>query len=121
MNLLRNHSSSTVLTRAMVLVLTVGSALALAHPTPASSRDLSDVVVSYQDLDLSRPADVQALYHRLQHASSSVCGQMPARKELSRHLAWQRCYDAALDGAVAQVDAPQLLALHRAESGARHG
>ena len=121
MNLLRNPSSSLVLTRALVLVLAVGSALALANPPPASSRDLTDVAVSYRDLDLSLPADVHTLYHRLQHASGLVCGTQPERKDLGRHLAWQRCYDAALEAAVVQVNAPQLLALHRAESGAGHG
>lgn len=120
MNLLRNHSS-TVLTRAMVLVLGVGSALGLASPTPANSHDWSEIAVSYKDLDLARASDVRVLYQRLKRASSSVCGEAPAAKELSRHLAWERCYEAALDAAVTQVNAPQLLALHRSESGARHG
>jgi len=119
MNLLRNRSFPK-LTRTLVLVLGVGSALALANPPPACSHEPSQIAVSYRDLNLSQPADVRALYQRLQRASSSVCGEVP-RRELSRHLAWQRCYDAALEDAVVQINAPQLLALHRSELGARHG
>jgi hypothetical protein len=35
--------------------------------------------------------------------------------ELARHLAWERCYSAAVDSAVMQVRSPELLALYRSQ------
>ena len=69
--------------------------------------------VSYGDLDLSRPADVQRLYHRLEVASARVCGEAPPTIELGRHPVWSRCYRSALDSAVLKISSPKLQALNR--------
>jgi len=92
-----------------------------ANVAPAAAAAPS-VTVSYRDLDLSRPGDVRTLYRRLQHAAASVC-QPVSQLELSRHLAWQRCYDSALDSAVMAVRSPELLALNDSvhSSAGKHG
>jgi UrcA family protein len=99
-----------------VLVLATGSALGLVDTGTASSAEPPQIAVSYQDLDLSRPTDARVLYGRLQRAASEVCQPVPHR-ELARYRAWQQCYDAALEGAVNQLNAPQVLALHKAGAG----
>jgi UrcA family protein len=100
-----------VLTLTLTSLLGVGAAIGAA--SAAQAHEMPDVTVSYRDLNLSRSADVQVLYRRLERAASSVCMQVPAW-ELSRHLAYSRCYNSALDSAVLAVRSPELLALDRA-------
>jgi UrcA family protein len=102
---------------ALVIVLACGSALGLAHGSCASAGDAPQVTVSYHDLDLSRPEGTQELYRRLQHAARRVCPQAPTMDLMGQSLARQ-CLNEALERAVQQVNLPQLLALHRAQSGA---
>jgi len=101
--------------RRFVLIVSAGSAFALAGIATASAADVPQISVSFKDLDLSRAADAKVLYRRLQSAATDVCQPVPA-KELSRTLAWKQCYNAALERAVMQINAPQLVALHRADS-----
>jgi len=117
MNAPKIRSTRRSLGRALVLLLGAGSALGLAHVDSASAADVPQMKVSYADLDLSRPEDVRVLYRRLRYAASEVCQPAPL-VELSAHAAWEQCYRAALERAVVQVNAPQLLALHRAQLGA---
>jgi UrcA family protein len=102
---------------ALVLVLACGAALGLEHATCASADDAPQVTVSFHDLDLSRPEDTRELYRRLQHAARRVCPEAPTMDLMSQSLS-KHCLDAALERAVEQVHVPQLLALHRAKSGA---
>jgi UrcA family protein len=102
--------------RPLVLVLCAGSALGAAcTAAPTSAANSSEMAVSYQDLNLANQADVQVLYRRLKHAASDVCGNVPSQ-ELARHLAFERCYNAALERAVTQIDVPQLQAMYQSET-----
>jgi UrcA family protein len=101
--------------RPLVLVLCAGSALGAACSEPASAANGTEMAVSYQDLNLANQADVRVLYRRLKHAATDVCGNVPAQ-ELARHLAFERCYNAALERAVTQIDVPQLQAMYQSES-----
>ncbi len=98
--------------RSHVITLTLsllgaGAALGVGNDASAAT---PAVTVSYSDLNLAQPADVQTLYQRLQRAAAAVCNPAPER-ELSRHLAYTRCYQTALDSAVLEVGSPELLAL----------
>lgn len=104
-----------VITLTLTSLLGFGSALGAA--SCAQAGEAPAVTVSYRDLNLSSPADVQTLYRRLKRAASTVCTP-PGSWELSRHLVFSRCYNAALDSAVMAVRSPELLALDRA---ARNG
>jgi UrcA family protein len=99
-----------VITLTLTSLLGFGAAMAASD---AKAAEPAPIVVSYQDLDLSRPADARTLYQRLEHAAAAACSEAPSAAELSRHLAWSRCYDTALDSAVLQVRSPELLAIHR--------
>jgi UrcA family protein len=85
-----------------------GSVLPFAASQPARAADGPSVAVSYQDLDLSRPADARVLYQRLQRAAQSVCSE-PASYELARHAAWERCVAVTLKDAVARVNSSELV------------
>lgn len=75
------------------------------------------MTVSYQDLNLANTADVRVLYRRLKAAANDVCGNVPAL-ELQRHLAYERCYNAALQDAVMKIDVPQLQAMYQSDTAA---
>lgn len=77
------------------------------------------VKVAYAGLDLSQPVAAQLLYHRLQHAAQDVCGKLDPI-DVGAYVRWQHCYDAALQRAVLQVNAPQLLAVYRSDAGRAH-
>ena len=96
--------------------------MGFANTGTATGGEVPQIAVSYQGLDLSRPADARAMYARLQRAAGAVCQPVPAA-ELARHQVWEQCYRASLERAVNQIDAPQVLALYRADStnGSRRG
>jgi UrcA family protein len=102
--------------RPLVLLLGAGSLLGAACSSPASAAP--EMTVSYQDLNLANQADVRVLYRRLKHAASDVCGNVPAA-ELARHLAFERCYNAALQDAVTKIDVPQLQAMYQSDTAAQ--
>lgn len=111
------------LDRSLVLLLSAGSALGLATPDTSTGSEVPQVTASYRDLDLSRPTDAHVLYARLRSAAAAVCQPAPLASALAPHPAWDQCYRAALEAAVKQVNAPQVMALYRADPGAasRHG
>ena len=106
--------------RSLVLVLAAGSALGIACAGSAHAADAPSVAVSYQDLDLARPADARVLYARLQRAAGAVCDNFRGL-DLASRAVYARCYNAALTAAVRQVNAPQVLALHQAATTSQHG
>jgi len=104
-------NQSHVLTFTLSSLLGLAAAVGIGSTLPAA--EAPSVTVSYRDLDLSRPADVQRLYHRLQEAASGVC-MAPSVADLARRAAFNRCYQSVLESAVSEVHSPQLLALYQA-------
>ena len=80
-------------------------------PTDAAD-NLAAVHVSYAGLDLSSEAGAAILYRRLKVAARQVCESLNER-QLTQHARWAACYEKALTDAVAQVNQPQVTALHR--------
>ena len=107
--------------RSLVLVLSAGAVLGVGASRTAGAAETDSMTVTYKDLNVSSPADARVLYARLRHAATEVCHPV-SPMELARYAAFQRCYDAALGDAVGKVNAPQVLALHRAQYGStQHG
>jgi UrcA family protein len=92
------------------LILGLASTALWASP-PAD--DTRSVIVSYAELDVSRPVGAQVLYRRIQRAAYDVCdgyvGPFP-----ERHIKTSPCYKNAVANAVAQVNSSQLSAIYRA-------
>ena len=102
---------------AAVAVTAIGIAAGVrSEPSAAQPRS---VKVAYAGLDLSQPVGAQLLYHRLQQASSSVCGWLD-QVDIAAYMRWQRCYDGALQRAVLQINAPELLAVYREDASHSH-
>ncbi len=101
--------------RRRALALTValaafGGSVALAN---APDPDRVSLSVRYSDLNLTREEGARTLYSRLQSAARRVCGVGQ-----DRDLVWQAlalsCAEKALGDAVAELDNPQVSALHDA-------
>jgi UrcA family protein len=98
--------------RHVALVALAGAAMfstaANAHARDAMTREW---MVSYADLNLSKPADAAVLYTRLRLAAGSVCGEYDIRDLRSTQL-HAACAQRALSAAVASVNQAELTALH---------
>jgi UrcA family protein len=68
-------------------------------------------IVSYADLDTTRVAGAQALYHRIQQAARDVCEGNDAGAYLKE--SYKHCTSAAISRAVADVGSPLLTEYHQ--------
>ncbi|HEX2788945.1 MAG TPA: UrcA family protein [Steroidobacteraceae bacterium] len=116
-----SRTNSLLASRAGAAVAAVASvaltAVCIANGVTSESRSPPpSVKVAYAGLDLSQPVGAQLLYRRLQQAAQGVCGRLDP-VDTAAYLRWQHCYDGALQRAVLQVNAPELLALYRSDAG----
>ena len=87
------------------------AASAISSPVAAASmEDPLDVTVSYRDLDIGHPAGATVLLHRLEAAATKACGGRPDVRVLEEVANFDKCRSAALNHAVAQINAPLLTA-----------
>jgi len=83
----------------MLRTLTVTALLALSI-TAAQAEDAS-TLVSYADLDLSKPVDARTLAARLQDAATAVC--LKANPENLGPVALESCVDMSVHLAMARI------------------
>jgi len=105
--------SATAATPLMTAVLCMAAFMATG--AIAAAQDVESVNVSYVSTDLTQPEGAQKLYRRIQQAARMVCHQ-PDIRDLANYGIYQRCYEHAVDDAVAKVDATALTALHRSKT-----
>ena len=96
------------------------AALLLSNAPAAFSAGSGDdglprVVVRYHELDLTRPEGANVLYKRIQQAAVTVCSHAVVPFTIP-NLKRSSCYRDAIENAVAQVNNPQLYAIHRART-----
>ena len=107
-----NRNCGTLAGRAITALLCTAAftaTCAVAAESPSNAIELS-----YVKAELSQPESAQLLYKRIQLAARSVCHE-PSVRELARYRIYKRCFDEAVDAAVAKVDASTLTALHRSK------
>ena len=98
--------------KASVLAVALSAGVATAE---LEQVEVETVAVSFAELDLSKPAGVEALYERLHRAAERVCGFDEPTSSLvyaSRAAEKRSCYEEALDRAVTQIDSPLLNEQH---------
>jgi UrcA family protein len=76
------------------------------------------LVVQFQDLDLTRQQDVKRLYSRLRSAARTVCSPLDGRTQFER-AQYRECQDQSLNNAVSEVNVPQLTRLHGSDENQR--
>ena len=107
-----------VVLSAAAWALVVGNVAAKDHIVPINAQ------VSTQGLDLSRPADVQTFYARLQNAAWMVCTR-GTRADLLPADNLKGCYEKALGDAVRSAKKPLLTQLylgnHTLQEAVAHG
>jgi UrcA family protein len=112
-------SQTKLLTRAGIAAFAVCTSL-IAYSASAES-DVKSQTVSFDDLDLSKPAGAQTLYKRIQKAARHVCGPADNYSYLTPRKKFRECFEEAVAAAVAQVDRPSLTALHREQTRSASG
>jgi len=103
--------------RTAVLALLTAAPLSMAPaaaPRP-SDPDHAQVVVRFEDLDLSRRSDVARLYARMRYAVETLC---PAPSgDVARFVRGRACQRDVLQRAVERAGIPLLAELHRDHTG----
>lgn len=83
-------------------VIAIATLLAAGTIAAPASAEQPSVAVSYADLNLTAPAGVTALRHRIEAAAEKVC-QKPYSRDLKAVAAWQECRTSARSEALAQL------------------
>jgi len=78
------------------------------------------MVLQFSPETLAQPGGAERLYARIQQAAHVMCGT-PDVRDLPLYFKAQRCYDTAVDNAVARINESSLTALHRSKSRAVSG
>jgi UrcA family protein len=109
------YRSALSVVGAMVMTLGTFSMLQASAPwdSPASPRSEA---VGYQDTDLTRASNTARLYKRIHSAAVRVCAPL-AGSGLGTKQRAHKCVDDAVAAAVAEINHPQLSALHSATIG----
>jgi UrcA family protein len=101
-------SRLTFVSAGLTLALTCATALQAATLREDGVRQTA---VSYADLDLTRSADVERMYQRLQNAVKEVCAQSTGNR-LRDQVRVQQCTRRSMDNAIVSINAQQLTWLH---------
>jgi UrcA family protein len=92
------------------LLGTLAASGAMSSSARAFEQTPISKLVRFSDLDITRPAGAQVLYHRIQAAAGQVCA-LPISRTLATLQQEHACIRTAIDKAVRQVDSAQLTAL----------
>lgn len=108
-------TKKSLITLALIATAALDAQSAFADPAASapSAKDPLSKQVSYDDLDITRPAGVAVLYTRIKAAADVVCSQytgVPVRRMQMRNA----CMEQAIANAVTAVNEPKLTAYHEA-------
>jgi UrcA family protein len=108
-NLVKTQAKSTAFVLAIGLFAFGAAAVSGSARAVESEHRLTKTVL-YGDLNIESDQGAKVLYARLRSAAKDVCQPLEGRNLLGNH--WQRCFDHAMDSAVAQVNTARVTALH---------
>ena len=98
-------------------VVEVSAATQTKERAVQSGRVFRSSTIRYDDLNLTRPAGVRALYQRIDVAAKKVCAPEPDARDFVMRSDWQQCYDSALDNGVASANLPAVTRYHLVKTG----
>jgi len=102
----------TFVARPLLFRALAGASLSLAAAANALAQTAApsppQMIVRYDDLNLSSDAGTAILLHRLQRAARHVCGDTGERQPLAQLVEIRRCDAQSLEGAIAAVNAQKL-------------
>jgi UrcA family protein len=114
MSLMNPKRGPSSLTTAPLMAALLCTTAFVAGGAIAAPQTVESVNVSYMAADLTQPEGARALYLRIQRAARRVCHE-PDIRDLAALSMYQRCFDRAVDDAVAKVNATALTAVHRSK------
>jgi UrcA family protein len=85
-----------------MLVLGTAGCGVLDSTASATESETRSISVHYNDLDISRPRDMETLKRRIHQAAGAVCGD-PYEPELRLSPQFLHCVDVATNNALAEV------------------
>src|SRR5579871_203138 len=106
---LSNRKRCAVLALALV---NSGAFVAGAASAATPDQESASVVLQFSREALAQPGGPERLYARIQQLAHQVCGT-PEVRDLQLFFRAQRCYETAVDDAVAKIGVSSLTALHR--------
>jgi UrcA family protein len=112
MNTLNTSTLSSLISTAIFGVLTLGGG---ATSIAADASDPPQVIVKFEDLNLSNARGAEALYHRIWTAAAIVCRPQDD-KSLASISRVQSCVHKAIADAVSKVDRAELFAVYHSKS-----
>ena len=102
-----NNQRTKVLARVIGIAILASSGM----PSLAQAYALSDIrreTVRFDELNLSSPAGVQALYLRIRNAAGDVCAPEIIIGARVPSVAWKNCVGTAVREAILKVNHPSL-------------
>jgi UrcA family protein len=74
--------------------------------------EVSQRIVRFADLDITRSAGAATLYARITSAARAVCGPSLSSREFGSSSQTRQCQEQAIERAVTDVNAPALTSYH---------
>ena len=111
---------NTMIKRSIAAFALTAAFTTLSLPAQADEHSVpteSTITVKFRDLDLSKPDGVATLYQRIERSARLVCTDSSSPWDAGRVATMQRCYEAAIQDAVSNINQPQLTAFHQAKTG----
>jgi len=96
----------------LLCLVAAASTTAYAQTQPISAMQDS-TAISVKHVNFSRPDEVAALYRSITYAADRVCGPSNVPGFHFDSPKYTRCYDKAVDSAVASLDRPELTAYYQ--------
>jgi UrcA family protein len=115
MSLMNSKRGLICLTAAPLTTVLLCTAAFMTTGAIAAAQAEESIHLNYVTADVTEPEGAKRLYRRIQRAAQMVC-HAPDLRELPKWEEYQRCYDRAVDDAVAKVGASALTALHRSKT-----
>jgi UrcA family protein len=100
--------------KSTILLCLAAAAAATAYAEPEPNFGMQDsTTISVKKVNFNRPDEVAALYRRITYAADQVCGPHTVPGFHFDSPKYTRCYDKAVDAAVASLDRPELTAYYQ--------
>jgi UrcA family protein len=100
--------------KSTILLCLAAAAAATVYAEPEQNFGMQDsTAISVKKVNFNRPDEVAALYRRITYAADRVCGPRTVPGFHFDSPKYSRCYDKAVDAAVANLDRPELTAYYQ--------
>tara|TARA_R110001592_G_scaffold363396_1_gene687576 strand:- start:40 stop:393 length:354 start_codon:yes stop_codon:yes gene_type:complete len=108
-----NTVTAAALSVAVLLSSQAGAAETQGQTLPSRHIETQSINIAYQGSDLASDEGRAKLYSKIKRAAKAVCGPTGARDAGGLSIASRnrQCYETAMEAAVSQVEAGQLVGL----------